>query len=70
MDDKMLDISCFFLVEDSGDSEHDSESSSMDITTVTVAGSGGDEDDAESCSCDTIGLVCLLSIFAQVGHHL
>ncbi|KAH1096474.1 hypothetical protein J1N35_013395 [Gossypium stocksii] len=51
---KMLDISCFFLIEDSGDSEHDSESSSMDITTVTVAGSGGDEDDAESCSCDTI----------------
>ncbi|KAB2092731.1 hypothetical protein ES319_A02G049900v1 [Gossypium barbadense] len=54
MDDKMLDISCFFLIEDSGDSEHDSELSSMDITTVTVAGSGGDEDDAESCSCDTI----------------
>ncbi|GMJ02028.1 hypothetical protein HRI_003872000 [Hibiscus trionum] len=54
MDDKngLVDVSRFFLVEHSGDSEVDSESS-MDITTSTTGG-GVDDDDAESCSCDAI----------------
>ncbi|KAK8623847.1 hypothetical protein V6N13_065210 [Hibiscus sabdariffa] len=56
MDDKngLVDVSRFFLVEHSGDSELVSESS-MDITTATVAAGGGvDDNDAESCSCDAI----------------
>lgn len=61
----MLDISCFFLMEDSGDSELDFKSS-MDITRVTEAGSGGDEDDAESCSCDTIDTVRLDDFYQAI----
>ncbi|KAK8585795.1 hypothetical protein V6N13_050766 [Hibiscus sabdariffa] len=56
MDNKngLVDVSRFFLVEHSGDSELISESS-MDITASTVAAGGGvDDNDAESCSCDAI----------------
>ncbi|XVF62689.1 hypothetical protein PTKIN_Ptkin09bG0028500 [Pterospermum kingtungense] len=51
MDNKngVVDISCFLLVEDSGDSELDSGPMQCD-QSMDVA--GADEDDAESCSCD------------------
>ncbi|XWS08664.1 hypothetical protein CRYUN_Cryun40dG0020800 [Craigia yunnanensis] len=56
MDNKneIVDVSCFLLVEDSGDSELDCGpinqcNQSMDIASAAA----GDEDDAESCSCDT-----------------
>ncbi|XWS53691.1 hypothetical protein CRYUN_Cryun10bG0022200 [Craigia yunnanensis] len=48
----IVDVSCFLLVEDSGDSELDcvpiKQCQSMEIVTADH------EDDAESCSCDTI----------------
>ncbi|XVF14333.1 hypothetical protein REPUB_Repub09cG0050400 [Reevesia pubescens] len=43
----IMDVSCFLLVEDSGDSE---QCQSMEI----AADDDNHEDDAESCSCDTI----------------
>ncbi|XVE82024.1 hypothetical protein DITRI_Ditri15bG0113700 [Diplodiscus trichospermus] len=62
MDNKnieMVDVSCFLLVEASGDSELDCGpinkqcDQSMDIASAATA-AAADEDDAESCSCDTI----------------
>ncbi|KAK8510916.1 hypothetical protein V6N13_091276 [Hibiscus sabdariffa] len=58
----ILDVSSFFLVEDSGDSELDRGPSSM----VDAA----DEDDAESCSCnDTIMAERSLDDFYAVVHR-
>ncbi|XVF66305.1 hypothetical protein PTKIN_Ptkin10aG0024500 [Pterospermum kingtungense] len=46
----MVDVSCFLLVEDSGDSELDCGPKSMEIAAADH------EDDAESCCCDTISI--------------
>ncbi|OMO98382.1 hypothetical protein COLO4_13956 [Corchorus olitorius] len=55
MDNKngsMVDVSCFLLVEDSGDSELERQGN-MDIIATMAADNYHDEGDAESCSCDT-----------------
>ncbi|GMI70346.1 hypothetical protein HRI_000703900 [Hibiscus trionum] len=66
MEDKkngVLDVSSFFLVEDSGDSELD-----RGPSMAAVAGAD-DEDDAESCSCnDTIKIEGSFDDFYEVIH--
>ncbi|WRX21414.1 hypothetical protein QQP08_013901 [Theobroma cacao] len=54
MDNKngIVDVTCFLLVEDSGDSELDCEPIIQQCHNMDV-GIAADEDDAESCSCDT-----------------
>ncbi|XVF28438.1 hypothetical protein REPUB_Repub15cG0029300 [Reevesia pubescens] len=51
----IVDVSCFLLVEDSGDSELDCEPIKQCQSLEIAAAAAGDHEniDAESCSCDT-----------------
>ncbi|OMO53747.1 Plant peroxidase [Corchorus capsularis] len=53
MNGSMVDVSCFLLVEDSGDSELERQGNMDHISAMATDNIYHDEGDAESCSCDT-----------------